>query len=110
MGVRVCAAGMTNTVLHQAVTRGDAEMVRMLLQGAPHLDVDAAGQNGLTPLCLAARSNKVDCAKELVEHRADPTVVTAYGKSALEIARINERAEILKLFDHGPEHGPEIVD
>ena len=92
------AIGMSNTALHQAVLRGDAEMVKTLIKAAPHLAVDVAGQNGLTPLCLAARSNKEACAKALVEAGADPKVLTSFGKSALDIARTNERTAILKLF------------
>ena len=92
------AIGMANTTLHQAVLRGDEAMLRLLVRAAPHVDVNAAGQNGLSPLCLAARSNKVSCAKVLLEGGADPKAATAYGKTALDIARINQRVEILKLF------------
>ena len=96
------AIGMANTVLHQAVLQGDDAMVRMIVRAAPHLDVDAAGQNGLTPLCLAARANKKACARALVEGGADPRkVAAAIGKSALDIARTNKRAAILKLFGEG---------
>ena len=91
--------GMTNTVLHQAVQLGDDEMVRLLLRSYPQLEVDAAGQNGLTPLCLAARSNREACARALVEAGADPKAVTKFmGKSALDIARANDRAALVKLF------------
>ena len=77
-------------------------MVRVLVRAAPHLDVDATGQNGLTPLCLAARANKEACARALVEGGADPKVVTAFGKSALDIARTNKRAAILRIFGETP--------
>ena len=92
------AVGMGNTMLHQATLRGDGEMIRLLLRAAPHLDVHAGGQNGLTPLCLAARANKQEAAKALLEGGADPRAACAFGKSALEIARINNRTAILKLF------------
>ena len=81
-----------------AVVRGDEGMVKVLIRAAPQLDVDGEGQNGLTPLCLAARSNKLLCARVLVEAGADPRRVTSFGKSALDIARTNKRAAILKLF------------
>jgi len=90
--------GMANTVLHQAVLQSDEQMVRVLVRAAPHLSVDVEGRNGLTPLCLAARSNKVACARALIEAGADPKVVTAFGKSALDIAKTNNRAAILQLF------------
>ena len=96
------AIGMANNVLHQAVTRGDAEMVKVLIRAAPHLDVDAAGSNGLTPLCLAARSKKDACAKVLFENGADPKVVTTFGKSAIDIARTNNCKAILQLFGEQP--------
>ncbi len=92
------AIGLANTTLHQAVLRDDDGMVRLLIRAAPHLGVDAPGQNGLTALCLAARSNKAACAKALLEGGADPKAVAAYGKCALDIARINHRSAILKLF------------
>ena len=92
------AIGVANNVMHQAVTRGDEAMVKLLIRAAPHLDVDAKGQNGLTPLCLAARTNKVACAEVLVAAGADPTIVSSFGKSALDIARTNNRTAILKLF------------
>tara|TARA_B100000795_G_scaffold247758_1_gene214161 strand:- start:2 stop:658 length:657 start_codon:yes stop_codon:yes gene_type:complete len=92
------AIGIANTVLHQAALRGDGEMIRLLVRAAPHLDVNAGGQNGLTPLCLAARANKEQAAKALLEAGADPTAVCALGKSALDIARLNKRVAILKLF------------
>ena len=76
--------------------------MRLLVRVSPRLEVNAAGQNGLTPLCLAARTNKEGCAKALVELGADPKAVTTYGKSALELARINGRTAILKLFGEDP--------
>jgi ankyrin repeat protein len=92
------AIGMANTALHQAVVRGDAATVRLLLRAATHLDVSAAGQGGLTPLCLAARGNQVACARALLEFGADPNAVTPFGRSALALARINHRSAILQLF------------
>lgn len=93
---------MANTVLHQAVLLGDAEMIGAIARAAPHLDVDVAGRQSLTPLCLAARSNKTACAKALLEAGADPKVVTAFGKSAVEIAKNNNRSTILQLFGEEP--------
>jgi ankyrin repeat protein len=92
------AIGMGNTMLHQAALRGDGEMIRLLVRAAPHLDVNASGQGGLTALCLAARANKEQAAKALLEGGASPTAVCAFGKSALDMARLNQRAAILKLF------------
>ena len=92
------AIGMANNVLHQAVLRGDDQMAKTIIRCAPHLDVDAEGRTGLTALCLAARANKEACAKALVEAGADPKFVPSFGKSALDIARTNNRAGILRLF------------
>lgn len=53
----------------------------------------------MTPLCLAARTNKQACAEALVEGGAEPRkIVTSFGKSALDIARTNKRSAILRLF------------
>jgi len=92
------AIGVANSTLHQAVIGGDAQMTRLLLRAAPHLDPDVRGKNGMTPLCLAARSNQVECARALVDGGADPRAEYASGKSAFDIARTNQRTAILKLF------------
>lgn len=92
------AIGAANTALHQAVMAGDADMTRLLLRASPNLDANVKGKNGMTPLCLAARSNKEDCARALVDGGADPRVENASGKSAVDIARTNRQAAILKLF------------
>ena len=62
------------------------------------LDVDCEGQSGWTPLCLAARSGNVVAATALLAKGADCKKVTAGGKSALDLARINKRTAILTLF------------
>ncbi|EOD08586.1 Hypothetical protein EMIHUDRAFT_465525 [Emiliania huxleyi CCMP1516] len=58
--------GTANTVLHQAAARDCPER-----RPESEIEISRGGQNGLTPLCMAARSNK---------------------------ARTNKRAAILRLF------------
>ena len=101
------AIGMANNVLHQATQKGDGAMIKLLMDAkaaaggdAPvaKLDVNATGQNGFTPLALAARSGCEAAAKALLEGGADPKIVIVGGKSALDLARLNKKAAIVKLF------------
>ena len=55
-------------LLHTAAGQGRGEATRLLLEyGA---EVDAAGDDGETPLLLAVRSQCVDCAEALLAHDA----------------------------------------
>ena len=109
------AIGMENSCLHQAVLKGDARMVALLLEtpagagagtgagagaGAPRLDVDAPGRDGWTPLCLAARSGCVPVAKALLDAGASPSVAMASsGKTAAEIAAVNKKPAMVALLE-----------
>ena len=91
------AIGKQNNALHQATLRDDAQMIRLLLSAAA-LNVGSAGQGGWTALALAARSGHEAAAKALLEGGADPTAVMANGKSALDIARVNNKVGIIALL------------
>lgn len=57
-----------DTILHAAAARGDLNLVQFLLkQGA---QVDIVNRDGETPLLNAARYNRVECAKLLIQHGA----------------------------------------
>ena len=62
--------GMDNSAIHQATMRADAPMIALLAQyGA---DVNAAGRDGWSPICLAARSGCVPAVRALLSANANP--------------------------------------
>ena len=81
--------GKNNTALHQAVILRDTKMIQLLCEHGAH--VDAHGRDGWTPLCMAVRSNAVDTAKVLLDAKADVHAVAGNGKTALEVAKLNNK-------------------
>ena len=86
--------------MHEAAVRGHTEFVRAL--GGTHgADLDAQDSGGSTPLHFAAYYGKTAAARALLELRADASLRTKQGKTALEIAEAKgnpETAELLR--DH----------
>ena len=90
--------GMQNNTLHQATIKGDLSTLRLLLgfsSSSWALDVNGAGQGGWTPLALAARSGNQMAFEALLDAGADPDFIMANGKSARDIAHVNQRSAIL---------------
>jgi ankyrin repeat protein len=68
-------------LLFQAIRRGDSALVASLLrQGTP---ANLRGENGTTPLLLAARYRNAECVKLLLDHGADPNSANEEGATAL---------------------------
>ena len=88
--------GKDNTALHQAVILRDVPMVKLLARHGAH--VNAFGRDGWTPLGLAVRSGALATAKALLEAKADVSVPSGNGKTALEIATINKKVELCELL------------
>lgn len=90
-------------VLLQATINGDAKMVRLLLapreSSSTTVDVNRVGRNGWTALALAARSGNSEMVQALLACGADPAVLTATGKTAMDIALVNKRLEVIKLME-----------
>src|SRR5262249_17354657 len=76
-------------LLHGATWGGSIEMVRFLLERG--LDVNAANDNGLTPLMVAALQGRVDMARVLLKAEADRKARGSFAvyqkKPAVEYAR-----------------------
>lgn len=70
------------TPLHYAATTGQAEVIEFLLESNAY--IDAASENGTTPLMLAARGNQTRAARLLVERGADPSLRNDAGLGAPE--------------------------
>lgn len=65
----------SNTLLHVAAMRGDADFVRQLVLGGA--DVDALNAKSSTPLFFAALPGSLEIAKMLVEANASPDTMNA---------------------------------
>lgn len=93
------------STLHQAAAQRDARMVALLLHAAetasgagdarPTLDyVNCTSRDGWTALQLAARAGDATIVKALLDAGADRTAVMRSGKTALDLARLNEANKI----------------
>jgi len=79
-----------NTPLCSAIMKGDLATVKKFIEyGA---DVNEVS-NGLTPLMFAARYNKVDIIKFLLENGADKNAKDGRGNSALKYAEFSKSQE-----------------
>ncbi len=75
------------TALHMAVSSGDVDAVRLLLDAGSELD--AQDVRGMTPLVWAVATDRpnVEIVKLLLARRASPAIKTKDGEDALDWAR-----------------------
>lgn len=85
----------TPEAMAKAATDGDARAVGLLLDAG--MAVDAAPDEGLPPLMLAAQEGQVDVAKRLLAAGADPGKPNAAG-TPLAYAAYYEKPDVLRLF------------
>lgn len=88
------------TPLHYAASSGQTQVIEYLL--GQNAYIDAASENGTTPLMLAARQKQVSAVQLLAREGADPTVKNQAGLTAAdyldgngipeEARRLRERA------------------
>ncbi len=67
-----------NTPLHEAAERGYADMISLLLDSGAV--VDATNNDNTTPLLLAVFRDRLDAARVLLQHKADPNRIGFEGK------------------------------
>jgi ankyrin repeat protein len=79
-----------------AIAKGDIETVKKLIEyGA---DVNETS-DGMTPLMYAARYNKVDIAKYLIEKGARADIKDEKGYKALKYAEMSKATDMVALLD-----------
>lgn len=67
------------TLLHNAVSGGNMELVQFLLSSGAVNDVNQADEAGWTPLHTASSSGNTPAVAKLLEHGANVNVVTSNG-------------------------------
>ena len=80
-----CKDSAGKTVLHRAAQVGNGPAVTALLKSGSK--IDAKTQWKETPLHMAARNNRVDTVKQLVDAGASTSAETYGGDNALSIAK-----------------------
>mmetsp|Transcript_10419 Transcript_10419/g.18152 ORF Transcript_10419/g.18152 Transcript_10419/m.18152 type:complete len:338 (+) Transcript_10419:32-1045(+) len=84
------------TALHFAAGYGELDCVRALIGAKAKLD--AVDNNKNTPLHYAAGYGEGPACKLLLESGADKDAKNADGKTAQEVAELNEKEEVVKVF------------
>ncbi len=86
------------TVLHCVASREqDAPEIASLLI-ASGAEVNVAGEDGVTPLMLAAARGHAETVKVLLEARPDLEARSVAGKTAIELAAAANRTEVVSLL------------
>ncbi|MCC7058612.1 MAG: ankyrin repeat domain-containing protein [Burkholderiaceae bacterium] len=80
------------TPLHYAATGGNLEVLRLLLDHDAY--IDAQSPNRTTPLMMAARHDRPDAVRLLVEGGADPGARNEAGMDAADYMQRNGKAEL----------------
>lgn len=90
LGADVNRAGWTP--LHYAATSGHVATIELLLEH--HAFVDAESPNKTTPLMMAARFNRSNAARVLLQAGADPTLMNEAGKTARDYASDSQNRDL----------------
>ncbi|RMZ53817.1 hypothetical protein APUTEX25_003956 [Auxenochlorella protothecoides] len=84
------------TPLHFAAGYGELECMEVLLDAGA--DIDAVDANNNTALHYAAGYGNVETATLLIKRKADVSIKNSEGKTAGEVAELNEQAELVELL------------
>jgi serine/threonine protein kinase len=97
------------TPLLTAISKGDINQVRSLLDGGAN--VNEAGHDGVTPLIAAVAHERLDAAQLLIEHGADVNLTDSSRNTPLMVAadaspEIKDPAPLIRLLlTHGAKRG-----
>lgn len=96
-----CFCNFGWTPLHEACNKGDAEMIKLLLQREPEVQVNSIGgwnveKEKYTPLHDAAENGYLECVKILVNYGANLGAKTADGFTPVQLAEHEKHEEVVK--------------
>ena len=83
--LRTATDGYGQTIVHNAAKYGMPRCLELLTFGMKNVDIRKAN-DGRTPLCYAVQHNKVDCAKILIDRKADVNAKGICGETPLHFA------------------------
>ena len=83
------------TPIGNAIIKGDIETVKKFIEYGVNVNEYF---NGITPLMLAARSNKVDIVKLLLEKGADASLKDQRGYTAAKHAEMSKAVDTLAIL------------
>ena len=83
------------TPIGNAIIKGDIETVKKFIEYGVNVNEYF---NGITPLMLAARSNKVDIVKLLLEKGADASLKDQRGYNAAKYAEMSKAVDTLAIL------------
>ncbi len=82
------------TALHNAVLKGDREMMHLLINNGADLNV--TDKSGYTPLHYAAFNDQKDTVKLLLDNKCDPTLKTLDNATADELTSEDDIEELIR--------------
>lgn len=86
------------TVLHWAANMGSEELVKIILDADSEV-IRSCDYNWRTPLHLAAIRGKADVVKAFVHAKADLEAIDDDGKTALNLALLDENWEAVRILE-----------
>lgn len=95
--VRINADAPAWTAMHYAALRGHAGVLALLLDAGG--DINAASENGTTPLMMAASEGRIDAVALLLRRGADAARSTDAGRTAAAWARSAGHSRIAETID-----------
>jgi ankyrin repeat protein len=86
------------TPLHWAMTRGEQELVELLLQKNWRTSINALDRNAQTPLCHGVLAGRAAVVKMLLRGTADPNMPDRDGRTALHHAALQQNWEMVRIW------------
>lgn len=81
-----------------AAAGGHAEIVKLLLDRGAHINIKDE-EHGATALLYAVNAGQTEIVKLLIDRSADVNLKSKEGYTALSIARMGKKSEIIKLIE-----------
>lgn len=87
-----------HTPLFQVIAQNKMEAFKCLL-AAPGINLNQEDKEEVIPILLAAYNSRLEMIKLLVAHGADATIKNAEGKTALDMATLNKKQEVVQYLN-----------